>query len=120
VAYSDPQSVIINAVSQSLPRTSTGVDRSVYTKDDQTVKLTVQQSAGRRKAHTLRLDFQKTAADPLISAQNIIYSMSVRMVVDRPLTGFTVAEAKQIVDAFAAYLTVSSGVNVTKLLGGEN
>jgi hypothetical protein len=120
MAFTDPQTVTINAVAQTLPRTSTDVDKSVYTKDDQTVKLTVSQSSGRRKAHTLRLDFQKTAADPLISSTNIIYSMSVRLVVDRPLTGFTVAEAKQVVDAFAAYMTASSGANTTKLLGGEN
>jgi hypothetical protein len=120
MAFSDPQTVTINTVAQTLARTSTGLDRSVYTKDDQTVKLTVSQTSGRRKSHQLRLDFQKTAADPLISAQNIIYSMSVRLVVDRPLTGFTVAEAKQIVDAFSAYMTASSGANVTKLLGGEN
>jgi hypothetical protein len=48
------------------------------------------------------------------------YSATVYMVVDTPVTGYTVAQQKELVDAFAAYLAASSGANVTKLLGGEN
>jgi hypothetical protein len=46
--------------------------------------------------------------------------MSAYLVVDVPKVGYTVAEAKQIVDGLVAYLTISTGANVTKLLGGEN
>jgi len=120
VAFSDPQTVTINAVAQTLPRVSVDTNSSTYQKDDGTVKLNASHQYGKRKRSLLRLDFQKTAADPLISSQNIIYSMSVQLVVDRPLTGFTVAEQKQIVDAMSAYLTASSGANTTKFLGGEN
>jgi hypothetical protein len=42
------------------------------------------------------------------------------MVVDTPVNGFTVAEAKGVVDALVAYLTASTGAKVTQLLGGEN
>jgi len=42
------------------------------------------------------------------------------MVVDVPVNGYTVAEAKAVVDALVAYLTASTGAQVTKLLGGEN
>lgn len=120
VAFSDPQTVTINAVAQTLPRTSTSPTASVYTKDDGNVKLTASHFYGKRKRSVLRLDFQKIAADPLISSTNIIYSMSCSVTIDRPLTGFTVAEQKQVVDAVSAYLTASSGANTTKLLGGEN
>lgn len=120
VAFSDPQSVTINAVAQTLPRVSVDTNASIYQKDDGTVKLTASHSYGRRKRSLLRLDFSKTAADPLTSSNNVIYSMSVQLVVDRPLVGFTIAEQKQIVDALSAYLTASSGANTTKLLGGEN
>jgi hypothetical protein len=120
VAFSDPQTVTINAVAQTLPRISVDLNSSVYQKDDGNVKLTVSHRNGKRRSSLLRLDFQKIAADPLISSTNIIYSMSVTMTVNKPLTGFTVVEQKQVVDAFAAYLTASSGANVTKLLGGEN
>lgn len=120
MAFADPQSVTINAVAQSLPRTSTLGNAGVFTKDDGNVKLSVSHSYGKRTRRTIRLDFQKIAADPLISAQNIRYSMSTYIVVDVPVTGFTIAEQKQIVDALTAYLTASSGARVTQLLGGEN
>jgi len=46
--------------------------------------------------------------------------MSAYLVVDVPITGYTIAEQKQIVDALIAYLSASSGAATTKLLGGEN
>lgn len=116
----DPQSVTINSVANSLPAVLRGANQSAYQKDDGTVKLSIAHQYGKRTRRTARLDFSKIAADPLVSAQNIKYSMSAYLVVDLPITGFTVAEAKQIVDALTAYLTASSGANVTKILGGES
>nr|UJQ85668.1 MAG: hypothetical protein 2 [Leviviridae sp.] len=116
----DPQSVTINAVAQSLPTIARGVNSSVYQKDDGTVKLSISHNYGKRTRRTVRLDFSKIAADPLVSAQNIKYSMSTYLVIDTPVTGFTVAEAKQIVDALTAYLTASTGAKVTNVLGGES
>lgn len=116
----DPQSVTINSVAQNLPAIARGVNNSAYQKDDGTVKLSIAHQYGKRTRRTARLDFSKIAADPLISAQNIKYSMSAYLVVDVPVTGFTVAEAKQIVDALTAYLTASSGAKVTSILGGES
>jgi len=120
MAYTDPQSVTINAVANSLPRTSNGVNSGVFTKDDGNVKLSVSHAYGKRTRRTIRLDHRKIAPDPLVSAQNIEFSMSAYIVVDVPLTGYTITEQKQIVDALTAYLTASSGARVTQLLGGEN
>jgi len=120
MAFADPQTVTINAVANTLPRTSSGLSTGVFTKDDGTVKESVSHAYGKRTRHSLRIDFQKIAPNPLISAQNILYSMSTYVVVDVPVTGFTVAEQKQIVDALTLYLTASSGSKVTQLLGGEN
>jgi hypothetical protein len=46
--------------------------------------------------------------------------MSVYLVADVPVNGYTVAEQKIVVDALVAYLTASTGARVTQLLGGEN
>lgn len=119
MAYADPQTVTINAVANTLARTGIGINSGVFTKDDATVRLSIAHTYAKRTRRTLRLDFSKIAADPLISAQNIKYSMSAYLVVDQPITGFTVAEAKQIVDALTLYLTAGSGSKVTQLLGGE-
>lgn len=120
MAFSDPQSVTINAVANSLPRIASGVNTGAFQKDDGSVKLSVSHSYAKRTRRTIRLDHSKIAPDPLISAQNIKYSMSAYLVIDIPVTGYTVAEAKQIVDGLTAYLTASSGARVTQLLGGEN
>lgn len=120
MAFADPQIVTINAVATTLPRTSSGVSSGVFTKDDGTVKETVSHAYGKRTRHSLRIDFQKVAPNPLISSTNILYSMSSYLVVDVPVTGFTIAEQKQIVDALTGYLTATSGSKVTQLLGGEN
>jgi len=119
MAFADPQSVTINGSANTLARVGFGANSGIFSKDDGNVKLSMQHQYGKRTRRTVRLDFAKIAADPLISAQNIRYSMSAYLVVDVPVTGFTVAEAKQVVDGLTAYLTASTGANTTKLLGGE-
>lgn len=120
MAFADPQSITINAVAQTLPRTGQGPNSGSFTKDDQTVKLTVSQQYGKRTRRTIRVDHQKITPDPLVASTNIRAGMSVYIVVDTPLPGaYTVTEAKQIVDALTGYLTASSGARVTQLLGGE-
>jgi hypothetical protein len=46
--------------------------------------------------------------------------MSAYIVADVPVTGFTIVEQKQIVDALVAWLSATSGANTTKMLGGES
>lgn len=120
MAFADPQSVTINAVAQSLPRISSGQSSGVFSKDDATVKLSVSHQVGKRARRSIRLDFNKIAPDVFNTASNLRQAMSVSLAVDVPLTGFTVTEQKQIVDALTAYLTAGSGSKVTQLLGGEN
>ncbi len=119
MAFADPQSVTINAVANSLPRTSNGVNAGAFTKDDGTIGLKVSSLYGKRTRRTVRIDHQKYAADPLVSSTNVLRSMSAYLVVDVPLQGYTIAEQKQIVDGLTKWLTDTSGSNVTKLLGGE-
>lgn len=120
MSFADPQTVTIATVANTLPRISSGINAGTFQKDDGNVKLSVSHQYGKRTRRTLRLDYSKIAPDPLISAQNIKYSMSTYLVVDVPVTGFTVTEAKVIVDAFTAYMTASTGARITQLLGGEN
>lgn len=121
MAFADPQSVTINSVAQSLPRISSGSNSGVFQKDDSTVKLTVSHSYGKGRARRmLRLDHSKIVADVLLTGVNVKQAGAVYLVTDFPLVGYTVAEAKQIIDALTGYLTASSGARATQLLGGEN
>jgi hypothetical protein len=116
----DPQSVTPTGGSAvSLPATGRAIDQSVYTSADGNTKLTIGHTYGNRKRFQVRLDFSKIAADPLISAQNIKYSMSAYLVMDVPITGFTVAEAMAQAGGLLAYLSASTNAKVTSVLGGE-
>lgn len=121
MAFADPQSVTINAVAQTLPRVSSERNSGVFQKDDATIKLSVSHTVARGRARRMiRLDHAKIAADPLMAGVNARVNGSVHLVTDFPDVGYTIAEAKQIVDALTAYLTASSGARATQLLGGEN
>jgi hypothetical protein len=120
MAFADPQSVTISGSTISLPRTSNGQNSGGFTSNDGNVKLSVSDSYGGRTRRVLRLDQTKVAADPFVTGINTSYNMSAYLVVNTPKVGFTVAEAKAVVDALVAYLAASSGARVTQLLGGEN
>lgn len=118
----DPQSVTINAVANSLPRISSGATSGKFRKDDGNIVLVVshQKAQGGRKTRSMiRLDHRKIAADPMITAQNLQYGMGTWLAVERPEVGYTLTEAKQVVDGFLSALQASSGLLVTKLLGEE-
>jgi len=118
---SDPQSVTINAVATSLPGTSRGSNASTYTKDDGNVKLSISHTyTSKRNRRMVRLDQRKIAADPLISAQNIEYKLGVYLVIDEPVTGFTVTERQYLVQALADWLKASTNANTIAVLGGQS
>lgn len=120
MAYSDPQSVTVTGSASSLARTGSGINAGTFTSNDGTVALQVSSAYAKRTRRTARINLNKIAADPLISAQNIKYSASVYLVVDAPPTGFTVAELTTLVTGLTTWLTTSSAANTIKLLGGEN
>lgn len=120
MAFADPQTVTVNSIALTLPRTGYLPNAGVFTTADALNKLTISDNYGaKRTRRSARWDFAKIAADPLISSQNIRYSGSCYLVVDQPITGYTVAELKLQLDGFLAYLTATSGAKLTQLLGGE-
>lgn len=120
MAFADPQSITINSVAFSLPRLGQDPVGSFASADGSVVEtISHTNSKNNRTRRSLRFDYSKIAADPLISAQNIKYSMSAYLVVDVPVTGFTVSEAKLFLDGMMTYLTAGSGSKLTQFLGGE-
>lgn len=119
MAFADPQSITVNAVPVSMPRTGFGDSAGQFTSADGNYQFSVSHSYGKRMRRVVRVQQKKTSADPLIPSQNVASTMGTYLVVDHPVNGFTVAEQKYLVDALVAYLTASSGAKVTQLLGGE-
>lgn len=113
--FSDSQTV--NSV--AMPRTGMSLDAGVFTSADTSQVLAVRQQSGKRYRRTVRLDHRKVVPDTLVPDVNRSVSLSCYLVVDTPREGYTVAEQKALVDAVLAWLSASTGANVTKLLGGE-
>jgi hypothetical protein len=117
--FTDPQSVTVNAVAQSLPRTGTSLNAGTYAKEDGTYKLTLSHSQGKRNLHKLRLDSSKIVVDPFASDRNLPVSASLLLTVDAPPTGYTNAELVQLLVAVADWLKASTNANSIKLIGSE-
>lgn len=112
----DPQSVTVNAVAISLPRTSMGASVNEYTSADGLTKMTTRQNTtAQRFRREIRLSQQKVAADP-ISALNKQLGLSVYLVIDEPRWGFTDAEIGYVIDALKSW---STSTNYNKVLAGE-
>lgn len=115
--FSDPQSITVNAVAQTLPAVSRTSDSSIYSKEDGLYKLIVSRKyLPARKRFSIRVDTSKIAADPLSSANNKVYSTSAYIVVDAPTVGYTNAELRDVAVALSAWC---SSANLMKVLGGE-
>jgi len=120
MAFADPQSVTISAVTTSLPRVNTGNNGADYLSSDGLIKLSGANAYGRRTRRVLRLDHSKVSADPYLPAQNVKVSMSNYIVFDVPVVGYTNAEALAVYTGFKTMFTAGSDLLITKLLGGES
>lgn len=119
MAFADPQSLTIGGTATTLPRVFFEGNEGQFATADDATRLRVSNQYGRRTRRLLRIDSKKVIADPLNPNINTPVGLSVALTVDVPVQGYTVAEQKAVVDALAAWLTATSGSNVTKFLGGE-
>jgi hypothetical protein len=121
MALSDPQSVTLLTVATSLPRVSTGENKSTYQKDDGLVKLGISHAPSRTTTRrVIRLDTTTVAADPLLAGVNREVNFGVYMVIVSPNVGLSLATQKDTVLGLTTALTASSGALLTKILGGES
>jgi hypothetical protein len=120
MAFTDPQTVTISAVTTPLPRTSVEENGSEYTSADGLIKLTASHDYGRRARRMLRIDTSKMAPDPFRPVENVKVSMSCYMVFDLPLAGYTATEALAVYTGFKTQYSAGSDALIVKLLGGES
>jgi hypothetical protein len=116
--FADPQTVTVNAVAKTLPRVDVGNRRAIYESAADGLVFTLTHVKGKRNRHTVRLDINKTAADPLLDGVSKVYSMSAYLIVDAPDVGFTLAEQKLNVKALTDWFGTST--NTDKVLAFES
>jgi hypothetical protein len=116
--FSDPQTVTVNSVAQTLAAISREELKSIYREDVAEYELVIShQENGKRNRRVVRLNRTTVSADPFIPAQNVTNTVSYYLVIDTPLAGFTNTQMKDDVLGLTAWL---SSANVLKVLGGES
>jgi hypothetical protein len=116
--FSDPTTLTYNAVSTPMPKVDSGNRRGVYESADNALRLTISHVNNKRERSEARLDHKKTAADPLDPSKNRPFDMSACFWINRPIGGYTDAEAQLVYDALVAFITNAS--NKAKILGQES
>lgn len=120
MAFTDPQTITISAVTTPLPRVSNRANGSDYQSADGLIKLSADNAYGRRVRRVLRIDHSKVSADVFIPSQNVKQSMSCYIVFDIPVAGYTNAEVLAVYAGLKTQMTASSDALISKLLGGES
>lgn len=118
--FSDPISITVNAVAQSLNRTSMGANAGAFRKDDGSHQLSIAHTLGKNNQRVIRFDRTQTVSDPFTTGEFLTASDSVWLVTRTPGTLLTITQQKQLIDGFLTYLQASSGAAITKLLNGES
>lgn len=124
MSFTDPLSVTFAAPlpvgAVSLPKISSGGFASEYASADKLVKVTASHQFGKRQRDLLRIDYSKISADVFLPDTNVSQSMAFYLVFDRPLVGFSNAEAKAVYNGFKGAFTASTDALIDKLLGSES
>ena len=123
MALTDPQKFKEAAGTEvTAPRVSTGDFKSIYETSDGLTKLTLSttESNSNRKRHLLRIDVDKLATNVYEESKKQSVSMSAYVVIDRPVNGFTNAEAKKLVEGLVGLLSASTYSVTEKVIGGES
>lgn len=122
MSFSDPETITVNAVAQSLKRVGSGLNAGTLRTNDGNFVVDVAHSYNKGRArHTVAIKQRKISADPVLPSTNTEFTQTIRITADVPNnTGFTVAEQKLLVDGFLTWLTATSGAKMTQLLGGES
>lgn len=116
--FTEPQTVIVNAISKTLNRVAFGDRRGTFHSIADGIKLQVFHNSGKREASTVKIDFTKIGADPFSNGVSKPYSMSVYTTLNYPEVGFSVTELTNNLQALVDWLDVPA--NLSKVVNGES
>jgi hypothetical protein len=116
--FTDPQSITVDSVEQTLARISSAGATSVYREDvgEFSLRISHEERKKGRNKRFISVMQTKVAADPFNSSINQEYIARVSFKIDAPVVGYTAAELEDLSLALAGWLT---SANVLKVLGGE-
>ncbi len=120
MAYSDPQTITVNAIARTLPRFLSGTTTGTFISADTISQLTIDPS-GTRTRRSNKASFRENVS--VVDASTGLTrteSHSITFISNRPLLGVSDTVAEQLAAGLITWLTASSNANLKKLLAGEN
>lgn len=122
MAFADPQSITIDGSTFACARVFSPSTMGTFVSSDTSQRISVgpQPMSNGRTRRSAALVNTKITADPLVATTNVRVSDTIRLVIDRPVNGYSDAEVVKQVTGFIAWLTASSNANLIKLVAGEN
>jgi hypothetical protein len=117
MAFTDPQTITIDSVDNTLNLVKPGENASRYATADESLSLLIShQETKDRTRRMARVDQRVVAANPLTSV-NEFKTLGVYIVIDEPEYGFDDEEIDDVVQGFIAWLSTA---NVTKMLSHQH
>lgn len=124
---SDPLVVSVAGVNTNLPKVRAFPQKSIYSTDDEVLKLTVSHAdvgGGKtgqeaRTRRMVRLDRRATVVNP-VSLANELKTSAVYIVFDEPETGFADSQLIADMTSLTLWLTASSNANAAKVLTDQH
>lgn len=119
MAFTDPQTVVLNGATKTLNRISADGYSAEYRTAEEDLTLRISHQPNTKTGRTrrmVRLDGRVVAADPLSSVQEY-KELGVYVVVDEPEYGFSDTEIAYYTTALASWM---SAANIAKLLSQQS
>lgn len=117
--FVEPQILVVNSANVELPRVSYGDRQGTFEKLSAGLRLRFQHALGKtRNRRTARFDFTKTAADPIVIGNQLTSSMTLSLLADHPVVGYTQAEL--LANAKTAVQWLNAPGNLEKMFNGES
>lgn len=117
MAFTDPQTVTVNAVAKVMARVRTDGSSTEYALADESYKMRISHQVSKNRTRRMvRIDNRVVATDPL-SAVSEYKTAGIYLVIDEPEYGFADADLDYIVQGLKTWLSTA---NVLKILGNES
>lgn len=114
MAFSDPQTITVNAVAKVMPKTQSSGSSTLFTINDDTWRLFLSHQMtkspakfGQHIRSLIRFEQRKVVTNPIDSTQSDFDSQSFSVIYDRPQFGFTQTEGSDMLTGFKTWLTTT-------------
>lgn len=117
MAFADPlANITLATVAQTLPRVTTSGQRSTYRKTDGSLVGTISHQTNKTRVRSMaRID---QFLD--VNSDLVLENLGVYLVIDRPITGFSQTQIKDLITCVTDWMTASSKAAMDKLYGLES